>query len=77
VYEFVVRGMADYGKLATASIEWNDREMLLRMFELRVLQGFGEKPPIWNTVWDAVSVASLKSVIETSVAQQKRIADAL
>jgi hypothetical protein len=59
VYEFVVRGMADYCKLATASIEWNDREMLLRMFELRVLQGFGEKPPSWNTVWDAVSVPTI------------------
>ena len=30
VYEFVVHGMADYGKLATASIEWTDHEMLLR-----------------------------------------------
>jgi hypothetical protein len=59
VYEFVVGGMADYGKLASASVEWNDREMLLRMFELRVLQGFGEHPPSWNTVWNAVSVPTV------------------
>jgi hypothetical protein len=59
VYEFVVGGMADYGKLASASVEWNDREMLLKMFELRVLQGFGERPPSWNTVWNAVSVPTV------------------
>jgi hypothetical protein len=59
VYEFVVRGMADYGKLASSSIEWNDRELLLRMFERRVLQGFGEKPPEWATVWGAVSVPTV------------------
>jgi hypothetical protein len=59
VYEFVVRGMADYGKLASTSAEWNDRELLLRMFELRVLHGFGENPPSWNTVWSAVSVPTV------------------
>ena len=56
VYEFVVRGMADYGKLASASVEWNDRELLLKLFQRRVLQGFGEKPPAWDTVWNQVSV---------------------
>jgi hypothetical protein len=55
VYEFVVRGMADYGKLASASVEWNDRELLLKLFQRRVLQGFGEKPPAWDIVWGAVS----------------------
>ena len=56
VYEFVVKGMADYGKLAVASTEWNDRELLLRMFENRVLQGFTEPRPSWAKVWGAVSV---------------------
>jgi hypothetical protein len=59
VYEFVVGGMADYGKLASASVEWNDRELLLKMFELRVLQGFGEHPPDWKSVWNAVSVPTV------------------
>jgi hypothetical protein len=59
VYEFVVHGMADYGKLATASVEWTDREMLLRMFELRILHGFGEKPPNFQTIWEAVSVPTV------------------
>jgi hypothetical protein len=59
VYEFVVHGMADYGKLATASIEWTDREMLLQMFERRILHGFGDKPPSFGNVWDQVSVPTV------------------
>jgi len=59
VYEFVVHGMADYGKLATASIEWTDREMLLQMFERRVLHGFGDKPPSFRSVWEQVSVPTV------------------
>jgi hypothetical protein len=51
--------MADYGKLATASVEWTDREMLLRMFELRILHGFGDKPPTFKNVWEAVSVPTV------------------
>jgi hypothetical protein len=51
--------MADYGKLAAASVEWNDREMLTKMFELRVLRGFGEHPPTWKSVWDVVSVPTV------------------
>jgi hypothetical protein len=62
VYEFVVRGMADYGKLASASVEWNDRELLLKLFQRRVLQGFGEKPPPWEMVWNAVSVPRIDEV---------------
>jgi hypothetical protein len=59
VYEFVVHGMADYGKLATASIEWTDREMLLQMFERRILHGFGDKPPTFENVWEQVSVPTV------------------
>ena len=54
VYEFVIHGMADHGKLATASIEWTDREMLLRMFERRILHGFGDKPPSFGSIWEGV-----------------------
>jgi hypothetical protein len=62
VYEFVVRGMADYGKLASASVEWNDREMLLKMFQRRMLQGFGDRPPSWDEVWAGVSVPTVNGV---------------
>jgi hypothetical protein len=48
--------MADYGKLATSSIEWTDREMLARMFQLRILHGFRDNPPSWQSVWETVSV---------------------
>jgi hypothetical protein len=51
--------MADYGKLSSASVEWNDRELLVKLFQRRVLQGFGEKPPAWGIVWDAVSVPTV------------------
>lgn len=37
VYEFVVAGMADYGKLATYSLEWSDRDQLLQLFKQRLL----------------------------------------
>jgi hypothetical protein len=60
VYEFVIKGMADYGKLASASVEWGDRELLLKLFENRVLQGFGENAPSWDTVWSAVSVQTVQ-----------------
>lgn len=62
VYEFVVKGMADYGKLASSSVEWSDRELLLKMFEIRVLQGFGDNRPSWNSVWNAVSVQEVEGV---------------
>lgn len=59
VYEFVVRGMADYSKLASTSVEWNDRELLIRLFQERVLQGFGEARPPWISVWENVSVPTV------------------
>ncbi len=62
VYEFVVKSMADYGKLASASVEWGDRELLLKLFENRVLQGFGENAPAWDTVWSTVSVQTVKGM---------------
>ena len=42
-----------------ASVEWTDREMLLRLFELRILHGFGDKPPTFKNVWEAVSVPTV------------------
>lgn len=60
VYEFVVKGMADYGKLAVASAEWNDRELLLRMFETRVMEGFKGKNVPWPQVWATVSTPTVR-----------------
>jgi hypothetical protein len=53
--------MADYGKLSVASTEWNDRELLFRMFEKRVLQGFAGMKISWREVWESVSVQTVRS----------------
>ena len=73
VFEFVVKGMADYGKLRVSSIEWNDRELLLSLFKNRILAGFKGKMAEWNEIWEAVSVqkvgevATLDFLIESSL----------
>jgi hypothetical protein len=36
VYEHLVAGMADYGKLSAHSIEWGDREQLITLFNQRL-----------------------------------------
>ena len=59
VYEFVVRGMADYGKLSAASTEWNDRELLFRLFEKRVTRGFDGGRASWRDIWQSVSVPTV------------------
>jgi hypothetical protein len=60
VYEFIVKGMADYGKLAVESVEWHDRGLLFILFERRVLQGFEGMNVTWRDVWRAVSVPTVK-----------------
>jgi hypothetical protein len=37
VYEFLIAGMADYGKLSTHSLEWSDREQLKALFNQRLI----------------------------------------
>jgi hypothetical protein len=54
VYEFLVRGMADYGKLSVQSLEWRDRDLMKVMFEKRLLSSFDANLP-WNTLWEGVS----------------------
>ncbi len=62
VYEFVVKSMADYSKLPNASVEWDDRELLTRLFQDRVLQGFGDTRPSWFSVWESVTVPIVNGV---------------
>ncbi len=62
VYEFVVKSMADYSKLASTSVEWDDRELLMRLFQERVLQGFGDTRPPWLSVWESVTVPLVNGV---------------
>ena len=73
VFEFVVRGMADYGKLAVDSVEWNDRELLLRLFKNRILKGANGPIDRWDEIWESVSVqavmgrSTLDFLIESSL----------
>ena len=73
VFEFVVRRISDYGKLSVASVEWNDPELLIRLFKNRILQGFHEGRNTWREIWEAVSVqevdgqATLEYLIESSL----------
>src|SRR6185437_5819393 len=56
VYEFVVKGMADYGKMAVGTTEWNDRALLQRMFERRVMSGLQDEKLSWREICERVSV---------------------
>jgi hypothetical protein len=56
VYQFVVQAMADYGKHAQQSLEWQDKGLLVRVLERRImsaLRGGGEN---WVSVWHQISV---------------------
>jgi hypothetical protein len=54
--------MADYSKLPNASVEWDDRELLTRLFQDRVLQGFGDTRPSWFSVSESVTVPIVNGV---------------
>ncbi len=58
VYEFLVRGMADYGKLAVQSLEWTDRELLKVLFERRVQSAVSGLS--WKDLWNQVSASSVQ-----------------
>lgn len=59
VFEFVVRRISDYGKLSVDSVEWNDPELLIRLFENRILQGFQGAHENWRDIWESVSVQQI------------------
>ena len=60
VFEFVIKTMADYGKLSVDSVEWNDPELLVRLFKRRMLEGFGRNEQAWDEIWNAVSVQEVE-----------------
>ena len=60
VFEFVIKTMADYGKLSVDSVEWNDPELLIRLFKRRMLEGFGQNDQAWDEVWKAVSIQEVE-----------------
>lgn len=55
VYEFLIRGMADYGKLSVQTLEWSDRDLLMMMFERRIMSALHPEAS-WDQIWAQVSV---------------------
>ena len=59
VYEFLIRGMADYGKLAVQSLEWSDRDLLKALFEQRLKASVADLKEGWGTIWPKASVQTV------------------
>jgi nucleoside 2-deoxyribosyltransferase len=55
VYEFLVRGMADYGKLGVQSLEWSDRALLSALFLQRLSSNLDTSSPPWDSLWRSAS----------------------
>lgn len=55
VYEFLVRGMADYGKVGVQSLEWSDRELLAALFEQRLSSNLSGTSTTWDEAWRTAS----------------------
>jgi hypothetical protein len=60
VYAVVVSAMADYGKLSQQVLEWNDRELLKKVIQKRILDSAPSTDHSWDRVWEAISVATVK-----------------
>ncbi len=59
VYEFLIRGMADYGKLSVQSLEWADRGLLQALFEQRLRASIIQNQEPWPEIWKSASVATV------------------
>jgi len=66
VYEFLVRGMADYGKLGVQSLEWSDPALLIALFKQRLLASAEQSSTDWDGIWQNASAQSVegKPVLE-------------
>lgn len=60
VYEFVVLSMADYGKHAAQTLEWDDTEILQRLLRQRIQSSVGDDAWAWESLWHAISVERVR-----------------
>lgn len=60
VYEFLIGGMADYGKLAVQSLEWWDRGLMKAMFQQRLSSSMSGSTASWNDLWLRASIATVQ-----------------
>ena len=79
VYQFVVRVMADYGKHAQQSLEWQDRGLLVRVLERRIMSALKGGGETWSSVWRQISVdkvgnkAALDFIIDASLMRPRYV----
>ena len=59
VYEFLIRGMADYGKLSIQSLEWSDRDLLKVLFERRIESGVVRLQFSWENLLKQISIPNV------------------
>jgi len=59
VYEFLIRGMADYGKLSIQSLEWSDRELLKILFQRRIESGVMRLQLSWKNLLKEISIGNV------------------
>jgi hypothetical protein len=62
VYEFLIRGMADYGKLSVQSLEWGDRALLKVLFEQRLQASAPRLEEAWEKTWTRASADTVDGV---------------
>jgi hypothetical protein len=60
VYEFVVRGMADYGKHTPLTLEWGDTELLKRILKRRLEASTRQLQRPWDAIWPTISVTTVR-----------------
>lgn len=59
VYEFLVRGMADYGKLGVQNLDWSDRDLMVALLRQRVGSSLERIKRSWDDVWAEASVSTV------------------
>lgn len=78
VYEFVVSGMADYGKHSAQLLEWNDPELLKRVLRRRIEASINNSSS-WDVTWSGISVLAVRGrdtldfIVEASLMRPRYI----
>lgn len=66
VYELLVESMPDRGKIAKATLDWTDAEMLRELLRRRFISNLEKKDIEFDVIWRSVAVSHLSDGQETS-----------
>ena len=66
VYELLVESMPDRGKIAKATLDWTDSEMLRELLRRRFVSNLEKKDIDFDAIWRSVAVTHLSGGQETS-----------